>query len=133
MDFKVLALAKNYTDKIVTETGLKGKDGADGKSAYQYALDGGYQGTEQEFMQLMASSTLEVYTVSTKEELPSLGNANYIYRVSNDASLFQWNGLEYELLGGTEIDSDTEFITIEDIDEICGQSIVAVDESEVIF
>ena len=130
MDFKVLALAKNYTDKVVTETGLKGKDG---KSAYQYALDGGYQGTEQEFMQLMASSTLEVYTVSIKEELPSLGNANYIYRVSNDASLFQWNGSEYELLGGTEIDSDIEFITIEDIDEICGQSIVAVDESEVIF
>ena len=26
-----------------------GKDGSDGKSAYQYAVDGGYTGTETEF------------------------------------------------------------------------------------
>ena len=35
--------------------GVDGKDGADGKSAYQYALDGGYEGTEEEFASLMAS------------------------------------------------------------------------------
>ena len=31
-----------------------GKDGADGKSAYQYAQDGGYTGTETEFAEKMA-------------------------------------------------------------------------------
>ena len=31
-----------------------GKDGADGKSAYQYAVDGGYTGTETEFAEKMA-------------------------------------------------------------------------------
>ena len=29
--------------------GAKGKDGADGKTAYQYAVDGGYDGTEKDF------------------------------------------------------------------------------------
>ena len=32
--------------------GLDGKDGADGKSAYEYAVEGGYTGTETEFAQL---------------------------------------------------------------------------------
>lgn len=32
--------------------GLDGKDGADGKSAYKYAVEGGYTGTEEEFAQL---------------------------------------------------------------------------------
>ena len=35
--------------------GKDGKDGSDGKSAYQYALDGGFEGTEEEFASLMAS------------------------------------------------------------------------------
>ena len=32
--------------------GADGKDGADGKSAYEYAVEGGYTGTETEFAQL---------------------------------------------------------------------------------
>lgn len=35
--------------------GSPGKDGADGKSAYQYAVEGGYTGTEAEFAALIAS------------------------------------------------------------------------------
>lgn len=41
-------------------TPQKGKDyfdGADGKTAYQYAQDGGYTGTEEEFAQKLASET----------------------------------------------------------------------------
>lgn len=30
-----------------------GEDGKDGKSAYAYAVEGGYQGTEEDFMQFM--------------------------------------------------------------------------------
>ena len=33
--------------------GVKGEDGSDGKSAYEYALDGGFEGTEAEFIQLL--------------------------------------------------------------------------------
>lgn len=47
--------------------GPAGKDGADGKSAYQYALDGGYTGTEAEF------------TAKLAEEMPDkLPNPNAI-------------------------------------------------------
>lgn len=35
-----------------------GKDGADGKSAYQYAVDGGYTGTEAEFAEKLAQEQL---------------------------------------------------------------------------
>lgn len=38
---------------ISAKDGENGKDGADGKSAYAYAVEGGYQGTEEEFMQFM--------------------------------------------------------------------------------
>lgn len=37
------------------ETGDDGTPGADGKSAYQYAVDGGYTGTEEEFQALMGT------------------------------------------------------------------------------
>lgn len=46
-----------------------GKDGTDGKSAYQYAVAGGYTGTEEEFAELMASGTggkEEVYIGDTE-------------------------------------------------------------------
>lgn len=37
------------------DTGADGKDGADGKSAYAYAVDGGYTGTEAEFAAKLAA------------------------------------------------------------------------------
>ena len=40
--------------------GQTGAAGADGKSAYQYAVDGGYTGTETEFAKKLASETLFV-------------------------------------------------------------------------
>jgi hypothetical protein len=36
--------------------GENGKDGAAGKSAYEYATDGGYSGTEVEFIELLANT-----------------------------------------------------------------------------
>ena len=46
--------------------GLNGKDGADGKTAYQYAKDGGYTGTEEEFAQKLAKE------YPTREEVNKL-------------------------------------------------------------
>ena len=110
MDFRTLAVAKKYTDTVVTESGLKGADGKDGKSAYQYAVEGGYQGTEQEFMQSMASTSLEIYTVKTIDDLPNPGNENYVYRVTSEAKLFQWNGSGYESLNYTESELNIQII-----------------------
>ena len=41
--------------EVYTDRGIVGKEGAEGKSAYQQAVEGGYQGTEEEFEQALAS------------------------------------------------------------------------------
>ena len=46
--------------KYVGIPAIKGADGADGKSAYQYAVKGGYTGTETEFAEKLASGALIV-------------------------------------------------------------------------
>lgn len=43
------------------DTGVKAQ-GMDGKSAYQYAVDGGYTGTEEEFAAKLNASAADAYT-----------------------------------------------------------------------
>ena len=45
------------------QDGSQGPAGADGKTAYQYAQDGGYTGTEQEFAEKLAADIPEAYTL----------------------------------------------------------------------
>lgn len=42
------------------EPGKPGKDGNDGKSAYDYAVEGGFPGTEKEFMDILGRCTVAV-------------------------------------------------------------------------
>lgn len=51
---------KNYVDKKFSKAGQP-PAGADGKSAYQYAVDGGYTGTEDEFQALLADAANKQY------------------------------------------------------------------------
>ena len=44
--------------KKLCENGTDGTDGNDGKSAYQQAVEGGYEGTESEFNRDLAENTL---------------------------------------------------------------------------
>jgi hypothetical protein len=46
--------------EVYTDRGIVGKDGAAGKSAYEQAVEGGYQGTEEEFEQALASDITTV-------------------------------------------------------------------------
>ena len=46
--------------EVYTDRGIVGKEGAEGKSAYQQAVEGGYQGTEEEFEQALASDIATV-------------------------------------------------------------------------
>lgn len=48
----------NGKDGTNGKDGAKGKDGTDGKSAYQYAQDGGYTGTETDFIAKLAQEIL---------------------------------------------------------------------------
>jgi hypothetical protein len=47
---------KDGIDGQPGKDGTNGKDGAAGKSAYEYAKDGGYTGTEPEFIELLANT-----------------------------------------------------------------------------
>lgn len=74
MDITTLALAKKYTNKVVSETGLKGK------SAYEYAIDGGYSGTEEEFTQEVGALANKTQLLSLlKLEYDELGNPIYVF------------------------------------------------------
>ena len=61
-------------------TGTAGANGTDGKSAYQYALDGGYTGTEEEFAQKLA---IDGYVVAQPEP-PE--NTNVLWYDTDDNS-----------------------------------------------
>ena len=51
---KITITDKNGTTEAVVKNGATGEKGTDGKSAYQYALEGGYTGTEAEFSAKLA-------------------------------------------------------------------------------
>lgn len=70
---------KNGETSVNIKNGEKGQDGLDGKSAYQYAKDGGYTGTEVEFAEKLAKEipkkTSDLENDSgfiTKEDIPSI-------------------------------------------------------------
>ena len=59
--------------------GAKGKDGADGKTAYQYAVDGGYDGTEKDF-----TADVGRLTQSVSDAESAMRDA---YMAANDANM----------------------------------------------
>lgn len=76
------------------DTGATGPAGADGKSAYQYAMEGGYTGTEAEFAALIASPgayQVVAMTADTAEIAP-----NTYYKWGEIAALTITLGAETE-------------------------------------
>lgn len=61
MDLIALKAAKKYVDETLTGAGAlkgeKGDPGADGKSAYEIAVDNGFVGTEVEWLELLKGSS----------------------------------------------------------------------------
>ena len=55
---------ENGKDGTNGEPGTPGTDGKDGKSAYQYAQDGGYTGTEEEFIDLLVNGSPNVIKIT---------------------------------------------------------------------
>lgn len=50
-----------------TEEQLAALKGAAGKTAYEYARDGGYTGTEEEFAAMLAKESAPAYTYGTED------------------------------------------------------------------
>lgn len=85
----------SITDKTGTTTATitNGKDGEDGKSAYEYAQDGGYVGTEKEFAVKMA------------EEIPT--------KLPNPSAL-TINGQDYDGSAALEVDTREFVVNVTD-------------------
>ena len=71
---EVGAIAKSELPQAIDEALAKAKasgdfDGKDGKSAYQYAVEGGYTGTETEFAEKLASGALTVHVTDNNGTL----------------------------------------------------------------
>ena len=85
------------------EDGKNGLDGIDGKSAYQYAVDGGFEGSEKEFTSLLGN-----VSSSSSSERPTdtveLGDNTYIVstNATQGALICSWGS---EIAEGTEIKS----------------------------
>lgn len=74
-----VTLTNGVSATFTVKNGNKGKDGENGKSAYQYARDDGYTGTEAEFAKKLAqdvviSLTKAEYLVLTPEDIANCYN-----------------------------------------------------------
>ena len=96
--------------------GEDGEKGADGKSAYQYAVDGGYEGTEEEFAKLLNGIS------NLQDDVESLENMIYpigsIYLSVNDVNPSTLFGGTWEKFGNGRTlvgvdENDTDFATVE--------------------
>ena len=100
------------TTGVPGKDGAKGKDGADGKSAYQYAQDGGYTGTETDFMAKLAQ---EILSGTTDDITPAQVHA----AVSSGRPVkVQYTSSSYGVM------SFTAFSTSETMGVIASQNIV---------
>lgn len=80
LDIKTLATAKRYMKQSLEGSGAvqgkPGKDGDNGKSAYQIALDNGFTGTESEWLKSIKGDTGDK---GDKGDTPYIKNGNWWY------------------------------------------------------
>ena len=84
------------------KTGASGKDGASGKSAYQYAVENGYDGTETEFGAKLAKTVPTVVQESGQSE-EMVMSQKAVTDLVNSISL----GADYETVDSVEEMTDT--------------------------
>ena len=105
---------EEFAKRAGGDTGPQGEKGADGKSAYQYAQDGGYTGTEAEFAEKLAQGQLAGTTDDlTPAQVYDAVSAGIPVKV-------QYTGSMYGLL------SFTAFNVAESLNVIVSQTIVYV-------
>lgn len=95
MDVVTYILAKQYADKIAAE-------GVNGKSAYQIALENGFQGTEQEWLQSLQGAT------------PTIGENGHWYINGIDT-----NVIATPELSGYYNEDNLIALSTDDIEKIC--------------
>lgn len=76
--------------------------GPPGKSAYSYAVDGGYTGTEAEFYAALGSTgAAAVFQAATRYEFPNIGNPYTLYIATEENKSYRWDDtdLKYYCVG----------------------------------
>ena len=74
--------------------GADGEDGADGKSAYEYAVDGGYTGSEADFAQKLAEEgVLDVQVNGTSVLVNGVANVPFASFTTPGVVKVNWGGL----------------------------------------
>lgn len=83
------------------DTGSAGAAGKDGKSAYQYAVEGGYTGTETEFAEKLASGALTVHVTNNNGTLSAdKSYSDILDAIHAGISVFgEYNGMAFPLIG----------------------------------
>lgn len=99
------------------DTGAAGQDGADGKSAYDYAVDGGFNESETQFATELASIPNKQDTPVSATNLPSSGTAltaNTLYSPSSAVGTYQFIAPASGWAHGAFITGSSVAITFED-------------------
>ena len=133
-----LSPSRTLLGKLVSSSGLTGSvnvcdiiKGKDGLSAYEIAVQNGFEGTEIEWLESLGvtqeeiasavaayleenpiSTVASVYNANTHYDFPSVGSVDVIYKAQSEKLLYQWDpdGLKYVVLGSSVEISEIECI-----------------------
>lgn len=86
------------TQEVDFNLEITGLDGRDGKSAYQVAVDNGFVGTEQEWLD---SLKVQSETYGSIYEFPNLGQVGVLYTDTGNNRIYRWDAgdLKYYCVG----------------------------------
>ena len=86
------------TQEVDFNLEITGLDGRDGKSAYQVAVDNGFVGTEQEWLD---SLKVQSETYGSIYEFPNLGQVGVLYTDTSGNRIYRWDDrdLKYYCVG----------------------------------
>lgn len=109
LNILTLGASKKYTEQtIVGEGAVKGKDGADGKSAYEIAKENGFVGTEQEWLESINGTNGEDGYSPTITE--NVNNTENIYKLDIKTKDNSFTTPNLMGQGGTSVVGDENII-----------------------
>ena len=80
-------------EQVQYEMQIAGRRGKEGKSAYEVAVDNGFEGTEQEWLDSLVSDAAMI-TYPTHYDFPNLGRNNVGYIATEENKIYRWDGTD---------------------------------------
>ena len=79
-------------DKVHYEFQMVGVPGRDGKSAYEIAVEHGFIGTEEEWLDSLKAKSMVSY--ATHYDFPNIGEDNVGYIATEENKIYRWDSTE---------------------------------------